>query len=63
MTIVAGGSPGLGVAFAVLTASSSPGDTGPAATTVWSLGGVSRTKATPKKMPMIAAAMRAKSRR
>jgi hypothetical protein len=61
MTIVAGGSPGLGIAFAVLTASSSPGDTGPAATTVWSLG--SRAKATPKKMPMIAAAMRAKSRR
>jgi len=63
VTIVAGGSPELGVAFAVLTASSAPGDTGPGATTVWSLGGVSREKATPKKMPMIAAAMRAKRRR
>ena len=55
---VASGSPGLVVAVAVLTASSAPGDTGPAPTTVWSLGSVSRERATPKKTPMIAAATR-----
>jgi hypothetical protein len=62
-TIVAGRSPGLVVAVVVLTASSATGDTGPAPTTVWSLGSVSRERATPKKTPMIVAATRPSRRR
>jgi hypothetical protein len=61
--IVAVASPARVVPFAVLTASSTPGDTGPAPIKILSLGCASRKNAMPKKMPMVAAATRPTRRR